>query len=114
MLQCVAVCCSANECVAVCCSVVRVGVTVPKASKYIACVFCWVSVHCDVLQHVAVRVAVCCGVCCGVCCSVFRKAVAVPELSDDNPVFVYLISIFFIVLQCVAVCCGVLQCVAVT
>ena len=95
MLQCVADCCGVLLCVAVCCRV-----------------FQRVAMRCSVLQCVAVR------------CSALQCVVVLPILVRKVTFLFYFVSIvytrpqglvalviedFCSVLQCVAVCCSVLQ-----
>ena len=117
---CVAVCCSVLQCVAVCCSVLQCDAVCCSLLQSVA-------VCCSLLQSVAVccsllqSVAVCCNVfqCVPVCSSVLQCAEwgiflwmrsgralrsALNQSSELCGVAQY---------PCVAVCCSVLQCVAV-
>jgi len=89
LLQCDAVCCSVLQCVAVCCSVIQC-----------------VAACCSVLQ------------CDAVCCSALQCVVVSHSVLQCNAVYCSMHAacvhtVYYSVLQCVAVNCSVLQCVAV-
>ena len=94
VLQCVSVCCSVLQCVAVCCSVLQCDV-----------------VRCSVLQ----RIAVCCSVSfsssCTCCCCMCVLSLCIFNRRFDTCVFMttMYISGSCRVLQCVAVCCSMMQ-----
>jgi len=134
VLPCVAVCCSVLQCVAVCCSVLQHALKEEGVGK--VCVFAkeWgvrercAAVYCGVLQCIAVCcsvlwcVAVCCSAlqCVAVCCSVSQNSLkeegvdkvrdVAKEWGDRERCVAQCGSV--LQFQCVAVRCGVLQCVA--
>jgi len=109
MLACVWLCCSALRCVAVCCSVLPCD---PVYCSLLRCVLQCVltSQPAQSVQQMQARTELCCSVSRYVlqhvadCCSVFTcHNLHSPANADSRRA----------VLQCVAVCCGVLRCVAV-
>ena len=134
VLQCVAVCCSVLQCVTmrysalqccsmlqhapVCCSGIEVWHFLVSPGRLEINSSNLNTLHCSVLQCVVVRCSVL-----QVCCSILQ-CVAVRQKFDTFlirqivwkytlPIQIPCLAVCCSVLQCVAVCCSVLQCVAV-
>ena len=134
VLQCVTVCCIVLQRVAVCCSVlqcVAVSYSVPSTWSRCVAMNCGcgvlrcVAACCSVLQRVAVRcsalhrVAVCCrvlqrvAVCCSVPSTWSRYAAMSKKMGHSITMIVMTVPMPHRgseLLQCIAVCCGVVQC----
>ena len=104
VLQCVAVCCSVLQCAAVCCRVSRLRrKKIPKIIIHNWMSRQCVAVRCKALQWAVAR-------CSALQCVPFAKK---KKFKNHNPLLNYFWQYIAVSLKCIAVCCSVLQCVAV-